>query len=69
MIVCTQPHMDICIRIYTVVHGGSFSVVMSHLWYSVFAADGGAVHTRSVGMQLPGDAEQVSSPTSPLGIL
>lgn len=44
-------------------------MVMSHLWYYLFAADGGAVHTRSVGMQLPRDAEQASSPTSPLGVL
>lgn len=69
MIVGVQPHILIRICIYIVGQGGSFSVVMSHLWYNLFAADGRAVHTCSVGMQLPRDAEQVSSLTPPLGTL
>lgn len=58
MIIGVQPHISICICIYRVGQGGSFSVVMSHIWCYLFAADGRAVHTCSAGMQLPRDAEQ-----------
>ena len=50
-------------------HGGIFSVVMSHLWHDLFAADGRAAPTHSVGMRLLGDTEQASSLPPPLGTL